>query len=78
MIPGSYLPPARRDSRKLSPTTGADTGFGGGVPINFVNDNMWRKAPLETPKASQGEGTEGGGGQKISEIKCSRSDSEST
>ena len=40
---------------------GADTGLGGGVPRNFVNDNMWREAPLETPKASQGEGTEGGG-----------------
>ena len=40
---------------------GADTGFGrGGVPRNFVNDNMWREAPLETPKGSQGEGTEGG------------------
>ena len=34
--------------------------WGGGVPRNFVNDNMWREAPLETPKASQGEGTEGG------------------
>ena len=33
------------------------------MPRNFVNDNMWRKAPLETPKASQGEGTEGGGPQ---------------
>ena len=21
----------------------------GGVPRNFVNDNMWREAPLETP-----------------------------
>ena len=34
--------------------------LGGGVPRNFVNDNMWREAPLETPKASTGEGTEGG------------------
>ena len=40
--------------------TGADTGFGGGVPRNLANDNMWREAPLETPKACQGEGTEGG------------------
>ena len=29
------------------------------MPRNFVNDNMLREAPLETPKASQGEGTEG-------------------
>ena len=74
--------------------SGADTGFGGGVPRNLVNDNMWREAPLETPKASQGEGTEGGGPsgllsvggggvwgaspKKIVKIKCSRSDSEGT
>ena len=62
------------------------------MPRNFVNDNMWREAPLETPKASQGEGTEGGpsgplsvggGGlgaspKKLWKIKCSRSDSEGT
>ena len=56
---------------------------GGGVPRNFVNDNMWREAPLKTPKASQGEGTEGGHSgplspKKILKIKCSRSDSEGT
>ena len=61
------------------------------MPRNFVNDNMWREAPLETPKASQGEGTEGGpsgplsvGGvcgaspKNILKIKCSMSDSEGT
>ena len=66
--------------------TGADTGFeGGGVPRNFVDHNMWRKAPLETPKASQGRyggGASGplslGGVWEIFKIKCSWSDSEGT
>ena len=41
--------------RMLQYAQGRIQDFLGGVPRNFVNDNMWREAPLEMPKASQGK-----------------------
>ena len=70
--------------------SGADTGFGGGVPRNFVNDNMWllrhsRRRRRLRGKVRRGAqwppsvgGVWGASPKKILKIKCSRSDSEGT